>query len=270
VACAAPDGRWHASDVGLASTAGDGGSGLASPADASFALTTSVPAGAETANAATGSRQDCDVAGNCATAGPIAGNRVDKKAPTIAVTAPTSATPYLLHQTVTVNYACADGGSGVATCAGPVADGGALDTTGVGAKTFVVAATDRVGNAASQSVPYTVTYNVCPLYDPTQAKQAGSDYPITLQLCDAQGANVSAAGLAVTAVSITGPDGATQPPAAAGSANPGNAFRYDPTLGGTGGYIYNLKTAGLAPGTYTLSFTVAGDPVTHTAQFVVR
>ena len=47
IACAAPDGAWHAANVALACTASDSGTGLANPADASFSLVTSVGAGIE-------------------------------------------------------------------------------------------------------------------------------------------------------------------------------------------------------------------------------
>jgi len=56
----------------------------------------------------------------------------------------------------------------------------------------------------------------------------------------------------------------------AGTANPNRGFRFDPTLGETGGYIYNLKTTGFAPGTYRLYFTVGTDPYVYTTQFQVR
>src|SRR5207302_1010777 len=85
VSCGSDDGIWHGANVGIACTADDGGSGLANPADASFALSTSVAAGSESANAATNSRQICDNAGNCATAGPVGGNMVDRKPPTVTV-----------------------------------------------------------------------------------------------------------------------------------------------------------------------------------------
>ena len=75
VTCGSADGAWHADNVSIACTAEDTGSGLADPADAAFSLSTSVPAGTEDGNAATGSRQVCDAAGNCATAGPIGGNK---------------------------------------------------------------------------------------------------------------------------------------------------------------------------------------------------
>ena len=52
--------------------------------------------------------------------------------------------------------------------------------------------------------------------------------------------------------------------------NPDLNFRFDPTLGTTGGYIFNLSTRGLGTGTYALSFIASGDPTTHTAMFQVK
>jgi len=99
----------------------------------------------------------------------------------------------------------------------------------------------------------------------------GRTVPIKLQLCDASGANVSSSSIAVHAT------GLTQQATTASSVlddtsntNPDNDFRYDATLGGTGGYIYNLSTRHLSTGTWVLSFTAAGDPTTHTVQFDVR
>src|SRR5207244_3800605 len=135
------------------------------PADASFSLSTSVPAGSEDANASTDSRQVCDNAGNCATAGPIAGNKVDRKAPDITVNVPAANAVYLLKKAVASAYSCADGGSGVGSCSGPVATGASIDTGSVGTKTFTVTANDAVGNSASRTVSYTVSYAVFLLYD---------------------------------------------------------------------------------------------------------
>jgi len=36
------------------------------------------------------------------------------------------------------------------------------------------------------------------------------------------------------------------------------------------GYIFNLKTTGLAPGTWELRFRIAGDPTEHGAGFQIR
>ena len=195
VSCVAADGQWHADDVSIACTASDSESGLANTADASFSLSTSVPAASETADAATGSRQVCDVAGNCATAGPIAGNKVDKKVPEITLTAP-DATTYLLSQPIAANYACADAGSGVAACTGTVANGSNINTTSAGSKTFTVNATDNVGNASSQSVQYKVAYTfggfLAPVDNPPTVNtgKAGRTYPVKWQLTDATGAYI--------------------------------------------------------------------------------
>ena len=156
ISCAAPDGAWHAANVTLSCTASDSGTGLAHPADASFSLATSVDAGIETANASTDSRVVCDVEGNCATAGPVAGNRIDRKAPSITVNTPANGAVYPLNENVAADYACADGGSGSSSCAGNVADGGPIDTSATGSKTFVVNASDAVGNSSTATVTYTV------------------------------------------------------------------------------------------------------------------
>ena len=52
-------------------------------------------------------------------------------------------------------YTCADAGSGIATCAGTVPNGTPIDTWTKGVKTFVVTATDSVGNTTSRTVTYT-------------------------------------------------------------------------------------------------------------------
>jgi hypothetical protein len=267
VACAVPDGQWHAADVSLPCTAGDSGSGLANAVDAAFTLVTSVADGSETADAPTGTRSVCDAAGNCATTGPLGGNRVDKKSPTITLTTPTSTT-YVLKQAIPTNYNCADGGSGVATCAGPVASGANLDTASVGTKIFTVNASDGVGNQASQSVSYDVAYQICVLYDQTKSHRRGSTVPIKLQLCDAAGANTSSAAVVITATGLTKQDNsASSEVDDTGNANPDSNFRFDPTLGG---YIYNLSTNGLSTGTWVLTFSVTGDPISHTVQFDIR
>ena len=81
VSCAAADGAWHADDVAITCTAEDPESLIPDPDDQAFALSTDVPAGSETADAATATREVCNGAGLCAPAGPVMGNKVDKKAP---------------------------------------------------------------------------------------------------------------------------------------------------------------------------------------------
>jgi hypothetical protein len=259
ITCGAADGEWHADDVSTVCTANDDGSGLANPADASFSLTTAVPAGSETADAATDSRQVCDVAGNCATAGPIAGNKVDKKAPGITLTVP-AATAYLLNQSVAADYTCADGGSGVVACTGTAADGNNIDTASAGAKTFMVNARDNVGNINSQSVQYTVNYAfggfLAPVDNPSVVNtgRAGRAYPVKWQLTDAAGAYVNALS-AVTSVTykanscgiFTGDPIAALETTATGA----TVLRYDSS---SNQYVYNWATPGV--GCYTLFLTL--------------
>jgi len=156
VVCAAADGAWHAGNVSLACTASDSGSGLADAGDASFLLTTSVVDELEDANASSDTRTVCDVAGNCAQAGPIGGNKIDRRDPEIMLTTPPVGAVYQLNRVVTAAYSCVDNGSGLGTCAGTVANLAAIDTSTPGPKSFVVNATDAVGNAASTTVTYTV------------------------------------------------------------------------------------------------------------------
>ena len=83
---------------------------------------------------------------------------VDRTAPVISVATPSAGAVYGLGESVAADYSCADepGGSGLATCAGTVADGAAVDTSSVGKKTFKVEAADNAGNTSSKSVTYTV------------------------------------------------------------------------------------------------------------------
>ncbi|HEX4773408.1 MAG TPA: MBG domain-containing protein [Bryobacteraceae bacterium] len=104
----------------------------------------------------------------------------------------------------------------------------------------------------------TVSYNVCVLYDSTKAVKGGATYPIKLYLCNVSGADVSSLGVVLNATAVTQIAGYSGAVEDAGNANPDSNFRYDPTLGPSGGYIFNLKTSGLATGTYRLNFTAGG------------
>jgi Tol biopolymer transport system component len=156
ILCDAPDGAWHAADVTLHCTASDAGLGLASAGDAGFDLHTSVAAGTESANASTDSRQVCDLAGNCAQAGPIAGNKVDRLAPQITITAPADGQAVTQGDALIAQYSCSDAGSGIGSCAGPVASGAAVSTSSTGQQTFTVTAVDGAGNQTQETVAWTV------------------------------------------------------------------------------------------------------------------
>lgn len=113
-----------------------------------------------------------------------------------------------------------------------------------------------------------VTYGICLLYDPTKAVKSGATYPIRIQLCELDGTNASSPDITVTAVAVsltsTSVMGDVLP---TGDANPDNNFRYEAAFSG---YIYNLKTTGLATGVYNLYFMVEGDPLQHVVQFRVK
>jgi endonuclease G len=185
--CAAADGSWHGDNVSLACTASDS-SGLLHPdTDASFLLTTSVANGNEAANASTGTHEVCDTAGNCATAGPIAGNKIDRRNPDILASSPANGATYEMHQVVLASFACSDTGSGISACTGTAANGTAIDTATTGTRTFTVNALDQAGHSASFSVTYTVADSVGPsiLCGAADSAWHGGNVSITCTASDA-------------------------------------------------------------------------------------
>ncbi|HWF74368.1 MAG TPA: S53 family peptidase [Solirubrobacteraceae bacterium] len=164
ITCGAPDGLWHKDNVSIQCTASDSGSGLADPSQASFTLTTSVPAGQATSNAQTNSVQVCDKLNNCATAGPISGIKVDRASPTVTLTTPADGATYSLVASflrpVRVRYSCSDVGSGIASCTGTIDNGDPLVTglRSLGTHTFTVTATDKAGNVTTVTHTYRVVF----------------------------------------------------------------------------------------------------------------
>ena len=188
---------------------------------------------------------------------------VDTTAPNIVITSP--AGNYTVGQTVNAAYSCSDL-VGVATCTGDVSNGSAVDTASVGTHTFTVNSSDAAGNLSSAVAHYDVNFSVCVLFDQAKANKSGSTVPIKVALCDGSGHNYSSAGITLTATGLTQVSSAASFDVQdAGNANPDGNFRYD---GGV--YIFNLKTTGLAAGTYALSFKAQGDPGTHAVTFQVR
>ena len=273
LSCASPDGLWHAMNVTLGCASSDGGSGLANAGDASLGLSTTVVAGVETINAYTGSRLVSDAVGNSTLAGPIGGNKVDRKGPQITLVAPTDAATYLLHQVVTASYGCSDGGSGLATCAGPVASGGPIDTSSLGTKSFQVSATDAVGNPATLANGYSVQYSGTCIDGPgrrilqpvdadgTSVFKKGSTVPVKFRVCDAAGNSIGGSQ------PVTGWSNGTDVPypvlywrtTGAGpvdeqviSTTPDTQFRWDATARQ---WVFNLNTKNLAAG-YTYVYRI--------------
>lgn len=160
ISCGAADGQWHNTNIAIACSATDDGSGLADMADANFTLSTNIDDGAETDNAATDSKTVCDKAGNCTTAGPIAGNKIDRRAPEIGL-GPDSGS---YDAPLTFNWDIVDSSSGInaATC-GVKIDDIAVSTNCSGSQAIlagthsvIITASDNAGNIGSDSRNYTV------------------------------------------------------------------------------------------------------------------
>src|SRR5579859_2893297 len=167
--CTPPAPVWLSTDVVVPCTASDnaGGSGLVG--SSSFnTIPTNVPPNTETNTASIPAVTVQDIAGNTSAPQPATGSFgpfwVDKKAPVISGPTVSPATP-VFPQSVTANYSCTDGGSGVVSCGSSQFSPGTSSTgniqtpvdSSVGTHTFTVNAQDAVGNL---SVPSSVTYTV--------------------------------------------------------------------------------------------------------------
>jgi Tol biopolymer transport system component len=101
--------------------------------------------------------------------------QLDKTSPDVTIAAPANGAVYTLNQVVAASYGCADGGSAIATCVGTKPSGSSLDTSSVGAKSFVVTAIDNAGNTTQQAVSYTVQAPVTCAMDVTELVQLNGD-----------------------------------------------------------------------------------------------
>jgi hypothetical protein len=170
---------------------------------------------------------------------------------------------FLLNQPATLIAGVTDATSGPAS----QTVSAAVSTARVGTFTGSLTASDAAGNTASASCTYTVSYGVQLGYDSAKPQKSGSVVSIGIRLVDYFGANVSDKSIQVRAVSVTRTDtGVTRLPSSPGASNPGGVFVVAPG----GGYQFNLDTRGYAPGPYALDFAVTGDPLTHSAPFVLR
>lgn len=195
----------------------------------------------------------------------------DNVSPAISITAPIANATYLLNQASLSNFGCSDSDAGIFSCTGSVSNGTPIDTGTIGTKTFSVTATDWAGNSAMSTATYTVTYRTFMLYNTTQAFNTKTKSPeIKIQLQDASGTNKSSAAVSIAAIRVT-PRG--NPSLTTKTIS--GAFTFDSTLtypgsAAGGGYKYTLDPSGLASGAYDLIFSVAGDPVLHTAPFSIK
>jgi hypothetical protein len=129
-----------------------------------------------------------DVAGNPASAFTtyVVTPPPDTTPPTVTITSPADGSVFSVGQVVLADYGCADevGGSGVATCDGPVANGGSIDTS-LGTHTFTVTATDAAGNQTVATTSYAVLSDLGGPLIPVPAwndATAGSALPVSFDL----------------------------------------------------------------------------------------
>jgi hypothetical protein len=123
-------------------------------------------------------------------------------------------------------------------------------------------------NPASATATLTIVYAARSLLDVLNVFPAGWPIPVLIQLLDADGNNVSAPDVDLTAIRLerVNADGTrTQVPLHSfANANPGNLFWYSSLLHG---YVFLLSTRGLGAGTYDFIWMAEGDPTEHVLRF---
>ena len=285
VLCGTADGNWHATDVSIACTASDGGSGLAPASPGSFSLSTNVAAGTQTDDAQTNTRSISDAVGNGSTAGPVGGNKVDKKGPVVTLSCP--AGPLRVGAAATANWSASDGsGSGVAA---PESGSVALTTASVGGHTASAAAgtaSDNVGNESLLATcGYSVEYDFAGFFQPIDnggvfnKAKAGSAIPVKFSLDGAPRPGSNTPGLAGAGSAFAPGTSSAPNPVAAVIACPSSTalfdlveeladstsgLKYDPAADQ---WVYVWKTTpGLANSCRQLKVTLA-DGTVKTANF---
>ncbi len=214
VDCTPPSG-WT-DRVGVPCTAGDDGSGLAHAADASFTLAANVPDGTSSATAATGTRQVCDLAGNCVTAGPVTGLKIDRRPPSVRCAA---AAPNWIGAQASVDCSAIDDGSGLADAADAsfvlrttVAPGSATPSAAFGTHADVC---DAVGNCAPVPQPNAAKVDLAPPVVHCSAAPAGWHAAETSLECTAAdtGSGLADPGRSTFTLSTSVGDGGSDPAA---------------------------------------------------------
>ncbi len=139
-------------------------------------------------------------------------------------------------------------------------DGGLVDVTAdLPARDYATRTVHAVTPSLSSFFLSRGTTRIAALFD-GGPHRVGSTIPVKVQLLDAAGANLSSAGLPLTALRWVqlGTTASGEVPDA-GNANPEGIFRFDATLGGTGGYVMNVSTRSLRVGWYALVLAAGVD-----------
>lgn len=181
---------WYRGNVRIEWTASDPGSGVATQPPDTIVDT-------EGPDVTATSQVVCDQAPtpNCGS-GTLAGLKVDKTAPQLAVTGVASGTRYTLGEVPDPDCAASDALSGlVRPCRGLQSGGNSL---GVGTFTYVTAAADQAGNRRAAAAYWRVVYRFDgfdqPVNDPASPMsifKAGSTVPVSFSLKNASGEKVT-------------------------------------------------------------------------------
>ena len=191
----------------------------------------------------------------------------DDTPPTIAIRRPTSEGTdrldvYTVGQVVLADYECADSGSGVRHCMGPVEDGSQIDTRFPGTFEFSVFAADQAGNPVYKSARYRVVYPFSGFAAPVDGGalnelRAGSGLPLKFSLGGDYGVDV------VTAVEQGQIDCASRTPTGPAAPTSGT-LAYNANLGR---YLYDWSTEKSWAGTCRRVTLSLRDGTRHEADF---
>jgi Bacterial Ig-like domain (group 3) len=195
---------------------------------------------------------------------------VDRTPPAIHVAAPADGAVYSLGQRVAASYSCEDqdGGSGLASCDGSVANGTPVDTSSFGAHSFEVRAADRAGNTASKVVTYTVRYDFDGFMSPVKNAptmnrwKAAMPVPIRFSLNGFRGARPEADGFPRSTRCGGGDLRMARARARASKKEP--VFRYDRR---SDQYVMRWKTEPKWSGSCREFVLMLDDGSLHTARF---
>jgi len=237
--------NWNNADVKVAFSASDSLSGIASVTEPKTIT--------EEGAAQHVGGEAMDLAGNIATT--FVTLNIDKTPPKVIINTPLDKAEYLLNQPIFANWSVNDELSGIASATGTVSNGGAIDTSSVGSKSFTVSAEDNAGNQVTQSATYYVRYNyggILPPINPDGSSifKLGRTVPVKFQLKDYTGNYISTAVARIYLVKISdNVIGSEIEPESTSAATTGNLFRYSST---DNQYIFNLGTSGLSIGSWKI------------------
>ena len=234
---------WNRTDVLFPFTANDAMSGVASATPASPAVISGEGSGRTVSVTVTDNASNSEIFTTPAV-------QIDRTAPSVSITSPGSGASYLVGAQLLAGYSCSDGLSGVASCAGPVANGAAVDTSTAGAFSFAVDATDQAGNATSRSNSYSIAvrYSFGGFYSPVDnlpvlnSVKAGRVVPIKWSLLDGNGGYMSdlATFRSLTSQFVNCNDSGSSDQIEELATPGGTVLSYDPL---TNQFQYNWKTA---------------------------